>query len=69
MKREVVVDIERCYDCPLLGIRAGVQCVARTCPHFGESCETDGSVGQDIKLNLQLEGWFAECPKWRYLGE
>ena len=53
----------------LLRTMVGAQCLQKTCPHFGESYEVDGSIQQDIKVNLQLEECFNNCPTWRYLGE
>lgn len=39
------------------------------CFYFGNSCKTDFSEEQDNKLRLELEVWFRNCPKWKYIGE
>ena len=65
MKRELVQEIDSCFGCHLLGSEEGFADHYYTCPYFGSSFETDGSREEEAKVTAQMDGWFAECPKWR----
>jgi hypothetical protein len=69
MKRELVKEIENCHSCPFLEKEDGFADHWYRCPHFGESGKNDGSNDEYTKVELQLWGWFQDCPKWKYLSE
>jgi hypothetical protein len=69
MNREVLKQIDCCHGCPLLQMQDGFADHWYWCPHFGDSPKTDWDTRNENKVKQILDGWFENCPTWRYLGE